>query len=355
MGLEANEYHQSISVIRGARAHSCNSMKHIAKQIHSHLANVKKAVIVPHQNPDADALGSAAALLEYLIKLGIPAQVFCPLPVVKQFNFLLDNKFVINDPKTFFDGDAQTVVVLDSGDLRYAGVDQHLRNHPATIINIDHHASNQNFGALNLVSPACSSTCEILADYFRFNNVAVSNKMATALLAGILADTDNFTNAATSAEALLVSSRLLIAGADISLINKNVVKNKTVDGLRLWGKIFSRLEKIILPGNVHTLNVNGDIKLTYTYLTQDDILEHQITDSDTNGLANFLNNLDNTDIALILKETPEQKIKGSLRTTKDNLDMTVLAKKLGGGGHKKAAGFTTAGTLDEVLNKILTA
>lgn len=329
-------------------------MRHIAKQIHSHLKDSKKVVIVPHQNPDADAIGAAVAVWEYLNKLGIHAQIFCPTPLSKQLKFLLSNQIVNSDLSLFFDQNISTIIVLDSGDLRYAGVDEHLRNHPATIINIDHHNSNTGYGRFNMVGKTHSSTCEILVNYFITNNIAITGKMATALLAGILTDTGNFTNGATSASALLIASQLLSAGANINLINSNTIKNKTVDSLRLWGKVFSRLEKILLPSNAHTLPVGG-ANLTYTYLTQADIIEHCITDSDADGLANFLNNLDNTDIALILKETPDNKIKGSFRTTKDNLDMTILAKKLGGGGHKKAAGFTIAGTLDEVLSKILTA
>lgn len=93
--------------------------------------------------------------------------------------------------------------------------------------------------------------------------------------------------------------------------------------------------------------------MVYTFITQKDLTTHQISESDSEGIANFLNNLDEGKMALILKETQDGKIKGSFRTTKDDVDVSALAKKLGGGGHKKAAGFTTSGTIKEILEKII--
>ncbi len=95
------------------------------------------------------------------------------------------------------------------------------------------------------------------------------------------------------------------------------------------------------------------LNLTFTYITQQDFIDHHFDDSESEGIANFLNNLGDTKIALILKETAEKTIKGSFRTIHDDVDVSIWAKKMGGGGHKKAAGFTTIGTIDEVLNRII--
>lgn len=317
-------------------------MQQIARQIHAELAKAKKIVIVPHQHPDADALGSATALFEYLQNIGKEVHIFCATIATPKLNFLSHSQHLATDPAVFSHRPSDVIVVVDSGDLRYAGVDKHLKETSAVIINIDHHITNEHFGRINLVLPAASSTSEIIYHFFKHNHIAVNARMATSLLAGLLTDTGNFTNAATSSNALNVAGELLRAGGDYTLVNNAVVRNKTIPILKLWGVALARLTK------------HEPLNLTYTYITQKDLTDHNLPDSETEGVANFLNNLENTDIALILKEQTDGQIKGSLRTTKDNVDVAALAKKLGGGGHKKAAGFSLPGTIDEVLGKILT-
>jgi len=112
--------------------------------------------------------------------------------------------------------------------------------------------------------------------------------------------------------------------------------------LRLWGAVLSRLKKM------------EQAEITYTYITQADLKQYEVSESESEGLANFLNNLDYEGACPILKETAEGKYKGSFRTTHDNMDMASWAKRLGGGGHRKAAGFTADGPLEELLKKILT-
>jgi phosphoesterase RecJ-like protein len=166
--------------------------------------------------------------------------------------------------------------------------------------------------------------------------------MATALLTGIITDTDNFTNSATSDTAMAAAGDLIRKGGNLNMINEQVVRNKSINLLRLWGEILNRLNK------------HEALDMVYTYITQVDLKVHQVDETDSEGIANFLNNLDEGKMSLILKETQDGKIKGSFRTTKDDVDVSALAKKLGGGGHKKAAGFSIAGTIDEVMKKITT-
>ena len=317
-------------------------MIHTAKQINHHLLGAKKVVIVPHQNPDGDALGSAAALTDYLVSLGKNPQIFCPAPILKKMQFLPYLERVIYTPAVFEDLSIDTIIVLDSGDLRYAGIDHLIKTHPADIINIDHHHTNERYGKINLVVPTASSTSEIVFNFFKHNHIGLNHKVATALLTGLVSDTDNFSNGATSSEALSIASELIRAGGNLNLINGWTLKNKTPDVLRLWGATLSRLTR------------HEGLDLAYTYLTREDLIKNNVSESESEGIANYLNNLDGVKISLILKETEDGKIKGSFRTTRDDTDVSALAKKLGGGGHKKAAGFTTGGTIKEVLAKILT-
>jgi phosphoesterase RecJ-like protein len=314
---------------------------HAATTIHKHIKNAKKVLIVPHPNPDGDAMGSAAAFFEYVRSFGVEATIFCATPPSPKLNFISRYATVYSDPEIFNNESFDTIVALDSGDLRYLGIEKYVENHPATLINIDHHATNENFGDINLVIPTAASTTEILFRFFRQNGIRITQKMATCLLTGLSTDTGNFTNSATTGDALRAGGELILSGGNFNLITTNTLKNKSIKSLQLWGKAFSRLTK------------DERQNLTYTYITQDDIKQVGASESEYEGISNFLNNLENTSITLLLTETTDGKVKGSLRTTRHDVDVSEIAKKFGGGGHKKAAGFTTDGTIEGVLGKIL--
>ncbi|MEK7131538.1 MAG: DHH family phosphoesterase [Patescibacteria group bacterium] len=314
-------------------------MHRTAQQIHNHLKTATKLALVSHPSPDGDTLGAAVAFAEYLQTLGKTVKIFCLTPVPDKFNFLGNIHLISNDPNVFLELDA--ITVLDCGDLRFAGVAETLKNNPATIINIDHHATNEKYGHLNMVMVGAASTTEVVYNFFKINSVRITPAMATALLTGLITDTDNFSNSATSYTSLTASSELLRLGANWTIIHHSLVQNKSIAILKLWGLILSRLNK------------KEGSDMAYTYLTIKDLEQYGINDEEVEGISNFLNKLDGAKISLFIKETADGKIKGSFRTTSDDVDVSALAKKMGGGGHKKAAGFTTNGTIDDVVNKII--
>lgn len=317
-------------------------MHETAQKIYRHLTTAKRIVIVPHPNPDEDALGSVSAMAEHLSIPERRVTVFCSTPLNTRLNFLPNIPKITIDAEIFSDPFLDTVILMDCGDPRYAGVDKFIKNHPATIINIDHHATNENFGHYNLVIKNASSTAEIVFNYFEANRLPMTRHIATNLLAGIISDTGNFTNGATTPSAMAIAGELVRRGANFKLINFFTQKDKTFNLLRLWGAALSRLAKL------------EEIDLIYTYLKRTDYEICQLADTDAgDGLSDFMNNLEGAKITLILKETTDGKIKGSFRTTRDNVDVSAMAKQLGGGGHKKAAGFTVEGTIEDALNKIL--
>ncbi len=320
---------------------SCSlTMDTTATKIYQHLLGAHKIVIAPHQNPDGDAIGAATAFQEYLANYGKDAQIFCATPVNPSLHFLPHATEVTDDAAVFNNKAVDTIVVLDSGDLRYNGIANLVAGHPATLINIDHHPTNERYGHINFVMPTAASTTEILFHYFRRNRIHINHKMATSLLTGLSTDTGNFTNAATSVSALAASAELLSSGGNFNLVTHETLANKSISALRLWGLVSSRLERDTATG------------LTSTYMTQEDLKRFMVPDSEAEGISNFLNNLENTPIALVLRELPDGQIKGSFRTTHDDIDVSSLAKQLGGGGHKKAAGFTQPGPIEAVLQKI---
>lgn len=307
-------------------------IKLLHKRVNDLLLQSVHTLIIIHQMPDSDCIGSAVALSRYLDKVGKRHRIFCKHLPGKQFHFLDGVEKITNDVGVFNDKRFTNILVLDSSDLYYAGVNEYLQNidySPAPkTINIDHHITNGHFADINIVAPEFSSTTQILYDFFMTNGISIDKEMATALLAGIIGDTDGFSNPATTFSSLEAASQLLLLGARYHKVNDNNFKNKSIDTLKLWGKVLSRLK------------VNKELEVAYTYITKDDAqIAHPL------GITNFLNNLTGIKAVLVLKELPDGRIKGSLRTTQDNVDVSSIASLFGGGGHKKAAGFSIPGRL----------
>lgn len=313
-----------------------------AKKIHEELQKADNILLISHQNPDGDTLSAACALMQYLRRYDKNHLAFCATPLSRHFSFLPHLEYFATDPQIFQNQRFDVVAVLDSGDLRYAGVDQHLRNlsYQPTLINIDHHPTNELYGHLNLVRPEAASTTEILYHFFKINEVKIDRFLATCLLTGIATDTAHFSNPATSARSLKIASELLRAGANLRLIRNWTLKNQSLAALKIWGLILSRLQK------------NDQYNIAYAFLTRADLQKNNLSDEEGEGLANFLNNLGEAEVICLLKEKEDNIIKVSLRTTRPDIDVSQLAKTFGGGGHAKAAGFSVKGRLEETAGGV---
>jgi len=315
-------------------------MERISKQIHNEIMQAKRILLIPHQNPDGDAIGSVLALSHFLKNENIEHDIFCVTLIPEKFSNFPHFINISNDP-TIWNKEHDLIIVLDSGDLKYAGIDVHLQNltHEYKIINIDHHPTNAYYGHHNMVIPA-SSTTEIIYYFFKKNKINIDKKIALSILLGLVTDTENFTNPGTTMSSLTVASDLIRKGANFNLIKNLFLKNKTISALKLWGSVLSRLNK------------NEEFNVVYTFVTKDDLTQNDVSDTEVEGISNFLNNLNEGRASLVLKELDNNKVKGSFRTSKDDFDVSAIAKALGGGGHKKAAGFTVEGSIDSVLNRV---
>jgi len=299
----------------------------------------KKPLFVMHKKPDGDALGSSLALAHYLSSQGRESVVFCKDRAPRHYSFLSQFEKIFNDPKVFNSDGVDLIVVLDSGDLGYAGIDEIIENieKDVPIINIDHHATNQYYGEINLVDPIASSTSEVVYNLFSHNNVRIDKHIATSLLVGILTDTTNFTNPGTTISSMRVASELISRGARANEISRRLLKNKSIDALRLWGKTLSRLEE------------NKRLGMAIAIIKKEDFKDIASPSEAVEGVANFLNALLNVRMVLVLRETDDGYVKGSMRST--DVDVAKIAQSLGGGGHKKAAGFSIKGELEKIDGK----
>lgn len=304
-----------------------------ANAIKQTIDQSRQILIISHRSPDGDTVGAATALAEALLALGKEIQLFCTDPLPAYLHYLPNTHRYSNDEHVF-DLHFDLVIVVDSGNLLYAGVDQLIPRLSGTppIINIDHHVTNTSYGQHNLVIVTASSASEIVGRLLRYWNMDITERMANCLITGIVTDTSGLRNPATKHTTLEIAAYLTRRGADINQVYRLTHHQKTVDQLRLWGLALSRLKKS------QTLN------LVTTYINDQDLQEYGLTADSLEGLANYLAVLHEAEIVMVLKQK-DDVVHGSLRTPFDHVDVSKLAQALGGGGHKKSAGFTVTGKL----------
>lgn len=292
-------------------------------------------LIISHRRPDADTLGANCALFLYLQNIGKKVTAFCIdsipehvsfSPVLKQFTASIKQ----GELDTY-----DVIIVVDCGNISLTGIEKLLKNRRKEIalVNIDHHHDNARFGTLNIVDIDSSSTSEILYNLFYKAKIAITKDMTNCLLMGIMYDTNFFTNAATTIKSIQYAGELLRQGASIKKATNILWRNKSIDLLKLWGKIFERIQ------------YNQEYGIAISIVTQQDLKDHNLDAFNHSDVSNYLQSLNDARLILLLIEQDDGTIRGSLRTTHDDIDVSLLAAKLGGGGHKKAAAFSLPGKI----------
>lgn len=307
----------------------------LAEKIYSTLLTSQKILLVSHKKPDGDTAGALGALYLHLTDLKKDVDTFCVDPLSANLASLIPIAPYNNDKAGLDINIYDTVVALDCGEIKQTGIEDLLRGRfeHTRLINIDHHFTNDNYGDVNLVNPEASSTSEIMYELLKRNQVPVTRDMANCLLTGILTDTTYFSNGATTIDSVKYASELMAHGANMNKITLNIWRNKNLDALKLWGDVFDRL------------TFNPEYKITTAIITSDLLADRDLPDDTLDGVANFLTSIHYSKVILVLTQRDENTIKGSLRTIYDDIDVSALAKRFGGGGHKKAAGFTLTGKL----------
>lgn len=295
------------------------------------LQRARHVIIASHRRPDGDAIGSSLALAHYLENQGIPHTIFNVDTAGETFTFLPKAHEVGPHHSAWERSDLDVVVVFDCGDPAHAGITDKLAmvRSRTTIINIDHHITNQHYGHYNIVSAEASSTCELVYELLASAN-AITTAIGSCLLTGLITDTGSFSNLATTSSSIRAAATLLAQGASLHQISKTVFQHRSINTLKLWGRALERLHEDPTTGMIVTV------------ITLNDVTELGVNDEAISGISNFLNNLQQTSekAVLLYSQTTPGLVKGSLRTTSPLIDVTQFAKLHGGGGHTKAAGFT---------------
>ncbi len=308
------------------------SEKSIIAQAGKAITNAKNILIITHRNPDGDAIGSALGMYEMLGKLKKKPTFFCIDQIPESFYFLPNSEEVVHE---FDPGNFDLAIMLDCGADYMAGIKEtHGEIYGGTypLINIDHHPSNDHFGKWNLVDTESASTTQILTNLFDELKWKITPRIATCLMTGLYTDTGSLKHSNATADVHRIASQLMKKGARLKDIIGYVFKNNSVDVLRLWGRVMKRITQT--PENI-----------TISTVSDRDFTETNTSKPDLTGVVDYLNAVPDAKFSLLLTEINGQ-VKGSLRTLRDDVDLTEIAGRLGGGGHKKASGFTIPGKLE---------
>lgn len=299
------------------------------------LLAAKRPVFVADERLDGDSLGSSLALADYMKGRGVRVPVFVSEPVPAKYQFLPNVGLCTADPAVFDDPAIDLIVIFDCSDGQY--LDRLLASRPSRLpasrpitINVDHHATNPRYGHVNQVVTSSPATAEVVYQFFRENHVVPSRDAATCLITGICFDTTVFSNAATNQRAFEAASDLMMGGARIQEVIRNMYQSRSVDALRIWGAALERLRRHPEKG------------IVATFITRADMDGSGVTEDEVDGLSNFLNLVTDAEVLLVMRETAEGGMKVSMRST--GPDVSRVAKAMGGGGHVRAAGFTVSGT-----------
>ena len=294
-------------------------------------------LLTTHENPDGDALGSLLALHHILRLLDKDSVMFLaakefPLPV--EYRFLPLEEVFHEAPADLTD---RTVVFLDCGNIDRMPVEWLTRN-DARILNVDHHHDNTRFGDVNLVDTSASSTAEIVYGLAKELGVELTEEIAGALYVGLVTDTGRFMYDNTHPGAHRMAAELIEAGVDVHDTYRRLYERVPIEKLRLVARALEKLERVDACG------------LALTYITAEDYRATGASEVLTEGIIDHLRGLEGAAVAALVRDKPDgPPRKVSLRSVDERVDVSRIAREKGGGGHERAAGFSTDLDFPEIV------
>jgi bifunctional oligoribonuclease and PAP phosphatase NrnA len=303
------------------------------------LREDQRFVLAAHEGPDGDALGSLVAMQGLLTAIGKDSAMFISpddLPLPREYRFFALDGLITLPPADIAE---RTVVFLDCGniDRNSASV---LRD-GAHLLNIDHHHDNTRFGTLNYVVPGASCTAEIVWDLMHGLGVRPTPAIAEALYIGLITDTGRFMYENTGPRAHLMAAELIEAGIDVPGVYRRLYEGVPLGKLTLLALALAQLQRY-----------DGG-ELAIASLSAEDFDRADAEESYSEGIIDQLRALQGTKVAVLVRELSSGERKGqhkvSLRATDDDVDVSIIARMQGGGGHRRAAGFSTTLDADELI------
>jgi bifunctional oligoribonuclease and PAP phosphatase NrnA len=304
------------------------------------LRDASRFVLVTHENPDGDALGSLVAMHRVLLALEKDSVMFMaadefPLPYEYRF-------FELDGLQSTLPADLaeRSIVFLDCGNIDRNPVGAFKREE-AHILNIDHHHDNTRFGTINHVVVDASCTAEIVWDLMRALGVEPTIEIAEALYVGLVTDTGKFMYENTGTRAHVMAAELIEAGVDVHGIYRRLYEGMPYAKLELLARALAHVQRY------------DDGRLTFTRLSRDDFRLAGAEESYSEGIIDHLRSVEGTKVAALTRELLSDGARGrrkvSLRATDGKIDVSAIARAAGGGGHRQAAGFATEMSEEELV------
>ncbi len=307
----------------------------LTDQIHRWMREANRIAICGHLNPDGDCLGSVTGLGRVLMDQGheVTCIAYQPpdhLSYLPDFSLLQEAK----EDETY-----DLFIMVDVGDRKRIGAGVHALDNSKHSICIDHHLTNDHPCERNLVIAEASSTCQILSEFLQAYGDPISKNAATSLYTGLITDTNRFLYDSSRREAMRVGASLLEAGADADLVYLREYQSISPKLFSFQGRTVDHAKSL------------QDGKIMLARVDQKDLDASGLTMSQAESSVEVLRDLAGVELAVLVKEFEPGQQKLSFRS-KEYFDVARLAQSLGGGGHRKAAGATVSGSMDEVYDKM---
>jgi phosphoesterase RecJ-like protein len=306
------------------------------------LRSNDRFLLVTHENPDGDALGSLLATKLALDQLDKDSVMYlygeAPLP--KEYGFM-ELSGIVREPPP--DAPERVLVALDCANESRMGPDQSLLEAAPLTLDIDHHHDNSRFGDVNLVVGDASSTGEVLRDVFAELGVQLTPEIAEALYIAVVTDTGRFQYSNTTPKALRLAADLVEAGADVHQVFQSVYESVEFAKLKLLGRALDRAQ--VYEGG----------RLVVSYLLRSDFTDLNVAEAYSEGIIDSLRAVEGAEMAALIREPPRREgppRRVSLRSSNDELDVSAIARKSDGGGHRQAAGFSSDASVEEITEFI---
>jgi bifunctional oligoribonuclease and PAP phosphatase NrnA len=298
-------------------------------------------LVVTHENPDGDALGSLLATTIALRQLGKDVAMYLAgagaLP--REYAFMPLDGLLRELPA---DMEERTLVAVDCAKADRMGPDTSPIDRAQRVVNIDHHHDNSRFGDVNLIVADASSTGEVLRDVFAAVGVELTSEIAEPLYIALVTDTGRFQYTNTTPKSLRLAAELVEAGADIHAVFQQVYESVEFAKLKLLARALERAR--VLEGGL----------IVVSYLVRTDFAEVGAAEPYSEGIIDYLRAVEGAELAALIREPPrdDAERRVSLRASIDELDVSAIARAFGGGGHRQAAGFSSEASIDEITELI---
>ncbi len=329
---------KSMKKSKTTRRHKNNSLAALCQG----LKKTDNFLLASHVNPEGDAVASVLALDSLLRRLGKKTLIACEDPFPERLACLPNERWnQVKDvtPDRKFDA----LVVADCPTLERIGSVQKLLAPGAKIFNIDHHISNARFGHYNYIQPTAAACGEVIYDMFKRFRLKINQEEATALYVSISTDTGSFKYSNTTVKSHQIASELIQTGIDIEKINDALYATYSLEKIQLYSLLLAKVQ------------TTSDETVAWVGLTRNDLKRTGATYEDTEGFIDFLKYIKEVQFAFFMSEmdgSQNGQVRVSFRS-KGEHDVSQVAAHFGGGGHKKAAGCTIQGTLEEATQRIL--